>query len=111
MGISSGSVVVPILSELVQAVKDEMGPRPGANEKASALFALFSACGSILGTIIGPLMYNTLGNRVTCDVFSLLSFLTAIVFFMANIKPGFLIKKKPLTEAGNAVAYNNQRVS
>lgn len=104
MGISSGSVVVPILSELVQSVKDEMGARPGANEKASALFALFSAFGSIFGTVIGPLMYNKLGNRLTCDIFALLSFLMAIVFFMANIKPGFLIKKKPPTEAVNAPA-------
>jgi hypothetical protein len=88
-------------------VKDEMGARPGANEKASALFALFCAFGSILGTIIGPILYNSIGNRKTCDVFGLLSLLMAGVFFLANINPGFLQKKKPVSEVSNPIPLIN----
>jgi hypothetical protein len=36
----------------------------------------------------------------------------ALVFFIANIKPGYLRKKeKTLEVAENAASYNNQRVS
>jgi MFS family permease len=104
LGIASGSVIVPILLELVQAVKDEVGPKPGANEKASALFALFGALGSILATIIGSILFYSFENRVTSDIFAILSFLMAIIFFLANIKPAFLRKKKPAEVPAPAVA-------
>jgi hypothetical protein len=57
LGAASGSVVVPILVELVTAVKDALGTKPGANEKGSALFTMFGAIGSILASIIGSSLF------------------------------------------------------
>jgi len=94
LGFAAGSVITPILLELVSAVKDSLGTKPGANEKASALFALFGSIGSILATILGSILYRLLGNRITSDIFAILSFVMAVIFFLANIKPGFLHKKK-----------------
>jgi predicted MFS family arabinose efflux permease len=93
LGTASGSVIVPILVELVTAVKEALGAKPGANEKGSALFTMFGAIGSILAAIIGSLLYEVLGNRYTSDIFGGLSLLMLIVFFLMNIYPGFLLKK------------------
>ena len=93
MGAASGSVVVPILMELVTAVKETFGAKPGANEKGSALFTMFGAIGSILAAIIGSVLYEALGNRYTSDIFGLFSLLMLILFFLMNIYPGYLLKK------------------
>jgi MFS family permease len=57
LGAGTGSVVVPILVELVSSIKDSMGARPGANDKASGLFTMCSALGTILGPVIGGFLY------------------------------------------------------
>ena len=93
MGAASGSVVVPILMELVTAVKETLGAKPGAIEKGSALFTMFGTIGSILAAIIGSVLYEVLGNRYTSDIFGLLSLLMLILFFLMNIYPGYLLKK------------------
>ena len=103
LGTASGSVIVPILVELVTAVKDALGAKPGANEKGSALFTMFGAIGSILATIIGSMLYEFLDNRYASDIFGVLSLLMAILFFLMNISPGYLVKK---AAQDTAVAQN-----
>ncbi len=109
LGLASGSVIVPILMELVTAVKDALGAKPGANEKGSALFTMFGAIGSILATILGSILYEILDNRYASDIFGVLSFLMAIVFFYMNISPGYLLKKpsQDTVVPQNAAATNN----
>lgn len=99
MGTASGSVVVPILVELVSAVKDALGAKPGANEKGSALFTLFGAVGSILATIMGGTLFEVFDNRITSDIFGLLSLSMAILFFVLNINPGYLLPKPNIETA------------
>jgi hypothetical protein len=57
LGTASGTVIVPILLELVTAIKDAVGAKPGANEKGSALFTMFGAIGSIIATILGSFLF------------------------------------------------------
>ena len=57
LGTASGTVIVPMLLELVTAVKDAVGVKPGANEKGSALFTMFGAVGSIIATILGSFLF------------------------------------------------------
>lgn len=58
LGTGAGTVVVPILLELVTAVKDALGVMPGANEKGSGLFTMCSALGTIIGPIAGGFLYD-----------------------------------------------------
>lgn len=95
LGTASGSVTVPIMLEFVAAIKEEIGARPGANEKGTALFMMCGAVGSIIATLLGSYLYRTLGNETTADVFGCLSLLMAVIFFLCNIWPGFLKKKTP----------------
>ena len=58
MGVGMGSVVTPILSELVVAIKEKLGnASKEANDKASSLFTMCSALGSILGQISGAVFF------------------------------------------------------
>jgi hypothetical protein len=91
LGIVSGSVSVPIILELASAVKDTLGPVPGSSEKCSALFTFFGSLGIILSIILGGVFYQLFGNRILNDIFALLSLFMAILNFILNIKPGYLL--------------------
>ena len=93
LGTAAGSAVVPILLELVQAIKDEMGVKPGANERGSALFTMGSALGSIIGNWLGGSLYRAFKNPTTCDIMAGLAFSMAIFYFIMNIWPGVLLRK------------------
>jgi predicted MFS family arabinose efflux permease len=93
LGSAAGTVVVPILLELVQSVKDALGVKPGANERGSALFTMGSALGSIVGNWVGGALYKEYKNPITCDIMAAMSFTMGILYFLMNIWPGFLLKK------------------
>jgi MFS family permease len=94
LGTGAGTVVVPILLELVTSVKDALGVMPGANEKASGLFTMCSAVGTILGPMAGGILYDNFGVQTTCDIFGLTSVSMAVIYFIMNVWPALLIKKK-----------------
>lgn len=50
-----------------------------------------SAAGSILGLIVGGQLYGVIGVNYTMDVYVTLSLLMAVLFFLMNIWPGFLL--------------------
>ena len=50
-----------------------------------------SALGSILGLIIGGSLYEEIGINWTMNIYSFLSLLMGIIFFLMNIWPGFLL--------------------
>ena len=84
---------MPILVELVSSIKDGMGAKPGANEKASGLFTMASAVGAVLGPFLGGIFFEELGSQTTCDIFGFASLAMAFIFFLANMWPAFLYSK------------------
>lgn len=52
------------------------------------------ALGSILGNWVGGFLYAVLGNPITCDIFAIMALSMAAFYFLANIYPAFLLKKK-----------------
>ena len=50
-----------------------------------------SAAGSILGLIVGGQLYGAIGVNYTMDIYVTLSLLMAVLFFLMNIWPGFLL--------------------
>ena len=62
LGAGAGIVVVPILVELVVAIKEARGSiNKQANDKASGLFTMASAVGTIIGPILGGTLYTEIG--------------------------------------------------
>jgi MFS family permease len=111
LGIGMGTVVTPILSELVVAIKEKMGSASKeANDKASGLFTMCSALGSILGLIIGGSLFETIKINWTMNIYSFLCFCMAIIYFLMNIWPGFLLSPVldlPESELGLGIPINN----
>ena len=93
IGLPAGFYAVSVLVELISAIKDYFGALPGTNEKGSALFTMFAAMGIILSNILGGILFEFFGNRITCDIFCLASLSMAIIVFLFNIKPGYIISK------------------
>ena len=93
LGLGTGTVVVPILVDMTTAIREKLGPAVAqeANNKASGLFTMASAIGSILGPIVGAILYEKFYVHTTCDIFAIASFSMAIIFFIMNIWPGFLL--------------------
>lgn len=89
-----------------------MGTMPGANDKASALFTMFNAFGSILGPILGSLLYKHFGIHTTCDIFAIASVSMAVLFFMMNIWPGFLLNPalKTINQEEAAAGVNSNLI-
>ena len=56
-------MVVPILIELVTSIKEAMGGSNAqqANDKASGLFTMCSAMGTIIGPVVGGEFYKIFG--------------------------------------------------
>jgi MFS family permease len=111
LGTGSGSVVVPILVELVTAIKEKMGAvSKQANDKASGLFTMCSALGTILGQIIGGRLYASIGVIRTMDIYVGLSLFMALIFFAMNIWPGFLLTPK-LDQPEGEASQNQQLIN
>jgi MFS family permease len=110
LGGGTGTVVVPILLELVSSIKESMGATggPQANDKASGLFTMSSALGTIIGPIVGGLFFDLYGVQTTCDIFGLSSLAMGLLFFIMNIWPGLLLKKK--ADAAKTPAAQNQQL-
>ena len=69
-----------------------------------------SALGSILGLIIGGSLYEEIGINWTMNIYSFLSLLMGIIFFLMNIWPGFLLSPVldlPESELGLGIPINN----
>lgn len=98
MGIPSGSFAAPLLVELASGINDYLGAIPGSNEKGSALFTLFSGLGVVLGNNVGGIFFQLLGNRITSDIIGIISLSMAILVFVLNIKPGYLLSKSKTKE-------------
>jgi len=110
LGAGTGTVVVPILVELVSSIKETMGSQGGqqANEKASGLFTMCSALGTILGPIVGGFFYDKFGVHTTCDIFAICSLTMAVLFFSMNIWPGFLINNTGLLKESDTIESHKQ---
>jgi len=50
-----------------------------------------SAAGSILGLVVGGQLYQAIEVNYTMDIYVALSLLMAVLFFLMNIWPGFLL--------------------
>jgi hypothetical protein len=50
-----------------------------------------AATGIVLSNILGGILFEFFGNRITCDIFCLTSLSMAIIVFLFNIKPGYIL--------------------
>ena len=97
LGSSVAFILVPLLSEIIHAVqlKENIGEDPELNDRASGIFNLGFATGSIIAPILGGTLQDVLGSfRLTCDVMGFSALLFSVIFFFLSTLPALMEKKE-----------------
>lgn len=89
LGFSSPFVFVPLISEIIDAVREKEGipESPFLNDKASGLYNGAYGVGTFLAPLIGSALFEAVGFRSTTDIMSLCSFVLFFVHFSCSILP------------------------
>lgn len=71
-----------------------------------------SAVGTIIGPILGGNLYDIIGAQNTVNIFAASSIFMALLFFVMNIWPGFLLTPKlDLPESNSLAADSTARLN
>lgn len=119
-GVSISFIFVPLLPEILYVVGTAEGLENDndLNDKASGIYNVAYASGTILAPNIGGLLSDAYGFRVMCDVLAILSATFSIIFLFANvglktfcdIKPDPKLDEKPHKKKGSVRSSARQSV-
>lgn len=90
LGLAVSFVFVPLLSEIIDAVKEKEGmieDSEDLNDLSSGLFNSSYAIGCLLAPILGGFFGGRFGFRYTCDIMAFSSLAYAVVYFLLNTMP------------------------
>ncbi len=100
MGISNSLMVVPLIAEIIDAVKqkekvDEKDHATSAkiSDLASGLYSSCNALGSFSAPIVGGLINEVYGFRSTCDIMAVSSFSFGVIYLAVNTIPYIIAKR------------------
>ena len=96
LGVTTASVFVPLLSEIIDAIQEKEGVYDSSqiNDKASAAFNIAGSIGTIVGPILGGALDDLVKFRSTCDIFSASAAILGVIYFLVGILPPLFQKKK-----------------
>ena len=102
LGCSVALIFVPLLSEIITAVREKEGidESPELNDKASAVFNAAYATGCVSGPLVGGAIRDSFavngrgGFRETTDIMAFCSAGISVLYFLCNILPYFFMKPK-----------------
>jgi len=96
IGIMVAFIAIPQLPEIINAVCDDLGIQENTNvaNKGSSTFNIFYAIGAFVAPMIGGLMGDSFGFRVTCDLMGLIGICFAFTYLILNIGIDVLVKRK-----------------
>lgn len=97
MGFTLAFIFVPLLSEIVDAVKEKEGlleENDNLNDLSSGFFNSSYAIGCLIAPIMGGILNDHFGFRKTCDIMAFSSLIYATVFFFVNMLPYLLEQRR-----------------
>ena len=89
-GFACALIFVPLLSEIVDAVKEKEGlseVSDDLNDLAAGFFNTSYAIGCLFAPILGGAFKDWVGFRSTCDIFAFASLGYALIFFVLSVIP------------------------
>jgi MFS family permease len=97
LGGSCSLIFVPLLSEIIEGVREKEGIRDSGtiNDKAVGVFNTAYALGCIIAPILGGYLSMIAGFRTTCDVMAFCSIGYAVVFLLVIIIPKYCHLRRP----------------
>ena len=90
LGFAVSFIFVPLLAEIIDAVKDKEGiteDNEQVSDLASGVFNTSYAIGCLIAPILGGLFNDLYGFRYTCDIMAFSSLVLAAVYFVLNLIP------------------------
>jgi len=101
LGISYAIMLVPMIPEIIDAVKDKEQVNKDdevtirkISDLASGLFMCFNAVGNFLAPIIGGFIRERIGFRSTCDILALSSLIYGVIYLGVNTVPYIIETRK-----------------
>jgi MFS family permease len=107
-GVAVSFIFVPLLSEIVDAVKEKENiteENEQLNDLASGLFNTSYAIGCLIAPILGGVFNDLYGFRYTCDIFAFSSLAFAVVYFFGNMVP-YLIERNRKKRRARKIGRN-----
>jgi MFS family permease len=100
LGFSSPFIFVPLLSEIIEAVREQenLPESPFLNDKASGIYNAAYGIGTFLAPQIGAILYGAEGFRYTCEIMAVCSLVLFICHFSFAIVIPIYIKRRKLME-------------
>jgi len=92
LGLSVAGCYVPLVSEIVEAIETEESQRDQVADKISVLFCMLTALGSFLGPLSAGAITDATSFRFTTDVFALIAFVFALIYFLMSVIPTYFLK-------------------
>ena len=90
LGFAVSFIFVPLLSEIVDAVKEKEGLTEESeklNDLASGVFNASYSIGCLIAPILGGLFNDLYGFQYTCDIMAFASLIYAGIYFIFNVVP------------------------
>jgi len=90
LGFAVSFIFIPLLAEIIDAVKDKEGiteDNEQVSDLASGVFNTSYAIGCLIAPILGGLFNDLYGFRYTCDIMAFSSLVLAAVYFVLNLIP------------------------
>jgi len=86
-GISISFIFVPLLPEILYVVgtAEGLSQDNDLNDKASGIYNVAYASGTIIAPNIGGILASAYGFRTMCDILALLSLTFSFIFLFANV--------------------------
>lgn len=97
LGIALAFIFVPLLSDIVDAVKEKEGieeENEKLNDLSSGFFNISYAIGCLLAPILGGAFNQLVGYRYTCDIFAFSSLIYTFLLFFLVVLPYALNSRK-----------------
>ena len=110
LGLSSACIFVPLMSELIEAIKvqDIIGESPALADKASGIFNAAYSLGCIIAPIIGAALNQKIKFAKTCDVMAISALGYASVYCVIGvILPKVMGERPTLIDTNSAKHKNN----
>lgn len=96
-GITSAHTIIPTMSEIVEAGRDEINyPEEVLNDFSSGLLNMSFAIGEIFGPLVGNFLYVSMGMEMTCNYIgvSVIAFSVTYFFVCDKTMPWARVKTK-----------------
>ena len=97
MGIVISLIFVPLLSEIINAVKEKKNVTEKTEvlvDLAALVFNLSDTIGAIISPIVGGVLNDHFGYRKTCDIIAFCALCYAVIYFFLITLPYYLNKRK-----------------